>query len=210
MLKLFALFFFISFSVTAEEANIFKHPSPIENLANIEKTIPQPEFLRGDFEQIKTIKGSPKKFISNGSFIFSKKDGLYWNTKKPFSSIIIFTKNSLLKIEDGNKEIVSADSSPFFLEFSQIFQSIFSGETKEIQHNFNIFFTKQVNTWVLGLRPNSNVIKNIITEIVIKGEKNAQEILLKEQHGDSTLIKFKNVNSQQKPLSKDEEKYFRF
>lgn len=206
MIKKFLVFFLIA---TPAFADVFQFPVKQEKISEIQKIIPQPLLMRGEFEQIKTLKGTSKKFISSGNFIFSKENGLYWNLKKPFSSTIIFTKKGLIKIEDGKKEIMAASTKPFFEEFSEIFQSVFSGDTSKIQDSFDLFFMQKNQGWILGLRAKSDVVKSIITEITIKGDKNAREILLKEQYGDYTNIKLKNVSQNQKPLNKDEESYFK-
>ena len=208
IILLLSLTFFVK-EVKARETNIFNYPLKTENFANIQKIIPQPSIIHGNFEQIKTINDSNRKFISTGKFIFSKENGLYWHNQKPFSSIIVFTKNGLLKIEDGTKKIISADDKPFFQEFSQIFQSIFSGNPEKLKDNFDIFFTQDNKGWVLGLKSNNEIIKNIITEITIKGNQYIKEIELKEQFGDITLIKMNNVILSKK-LTQNEENYFKF
>jgi len=211
MKKILVFLIVLGFSSTAQAAPhaVFQHPIKSTEINEVQKIILQPQLLRGDFVQEKTIKGTPKKFISKGDFIFAKEQGLYWNIQTPFSSAVIFSKNGLAKIEDGKKSVVPTGSNKFFGEFSQIFQSIFAGDAAKIQNNFDIFFTKKTHGWVLGLRSNNEIMKNIFSEIVIEGDKYVQKMTLMEQYGDTTAIILKNVSSQKK-LTLDEENYFKF
>lgn len=199
-----ALFLILIFPLATSAHEVFRHP--VKDIKALEKTLPQPEFLRGNFEQVKTVADLKKKFNSRGKFIFSKEKGLYLQTQKPFSSTIIFTQHGILKIEGGERTVV--EQQPVLKEFSDIFRSVFSGDNKKLQENFEIFFMSTKTGWILGLRPNNKFIKDSIKEITLKGQNQIKEIMIYEQSEDTMLIKFDNIKTA--PLTKNEEAYFNF
>ncbi len=190
-------------------ANVFMYPVKNENLGELKKSIQTASALRGNFKQIKSMKGLDKNFISTGQFIFIEKKGLYWQMQKPFLSTIIFTKNGLMTIEDGDKKLLAADQKPVFQELSDIFQAVFASDPEKLQDYFDIFFTKNNQNWTLGLKPKNDIIKNIASKITITGKNQATQIILEEQSGDAMTIKFRNVSLNPK-LTKNEENYFQF
>lgn len=207
---LITLALFFSSPAKAVQDNVFLHPVKNENLGEVKKSIPKPSILRGNFEQTKIMKGLDKNFISTGTFVFAGNKGLYWNMQKPFSSIIVFTKNGLMQIEDGKKNLLEADKKPVFGELANIFQTIFVADTEKLKEYFDIFFVKNNQEWTLGLKPKDNIMKNVASKITITGKAYANKIVLEEQYGDSTIIKFKNISLNPQKLTQNEENYFKF
>ncbi len=190
-------------------ADVFMHPIKNENLGELKDSVPSALILRGDFEQTKHMKGLDKNFVSQGRFIFVEKKGLYWQMQKPFLSTIIFAQNGLMTIEDDNKKLLVTDQKPILQELSDIFQAIFASNPEKLKDYFDIFFIKNNQNWTLGLKPKNDIIKNIASKITILGKDYATQIVLEEQSGDSTIIKFRNVSLNPK-LTKNEENYFKF
>lgn len=206
-----ALILLFSNSFTwAKNEDVFSHQIATDKVEMIRQEIPQLAILRGNFAQEKTIKDIDKKFITNGKFIFVNERGLYWRTIKPVSSVMVFSKNGIAKIENEKKDVLPLGNNTAFQEFSQIFQSIFAGDTKILSSNFEIFFKKSQNHWILGLKPTNETIKDSLRTITITGDSCAREIIITEYHGDITKIKFSKIDSAQKPLTKDEAEYFNF
>lgn len=195
IITLFCLIFF-STEIFAKDINIFDYPVQPADIEKIQKTIPNSRFLSGNFEQIKTLKDVNKKFIATGKFTFNKEAGyLEWNIQKPFSNNLVFTKDKLAKISNRNEDVITSQDQPIFGEISNIFQSVFSGDFNKMREYFQIFFFSNEKGWTIGLIPNSKIVKNVISSIILKGKENINEVLLIEEYGDQTLIKFKQVTN---------------
>lgn len=207
MKKILYLLTLAIFLPLSAKANVFLHPAQSVNLLNIKNSIPQPEIVRGNFKQTKLIKDLNKNFISSGKFLFSKERGIYWDMQKPFSIINSFTKEGLITNENGKKTLVEANKSPAFKEISDIFQLVFTADVDKLKDHFEIFFTKNKESWMLGLKSKNEAIKSVATKITITGNKFVSKIILEEEGGDLTTIEFSNLN--QKPLSKSEDSYFK-
>ena len=205
-----SLFFLFISNSYAKEFNVFDYKIDKNNISILEKNLPHPNILRGNFKQIKTLKEIDKKFISTGSFIFSKEDGVVWKIQKPFISNLVFTKDKLMTIDNQGKKTIIENNKSVFSEISNIFQSLFVGDYSKMAEYFQIFFFQNQNGWIIGLEPNSEVIRDAIKRIIIKGKDNVQEILLEEEFDDKILIKFTNVSSKPNQLTKNEKDYFSF
>lgn len=173
---------------------MFHHPVDENNISDLENHIPRPNSIKGSFKQTKTLKEVKRNFVSNGTFSFSKNNGLHWKTTTPFASYLIFTQDALLKVEDDGRKVPMGNNHVAFKEIANIFQSLFSGEYENLQEYFNIFFIKENKQWVIGLEPNSQMMKDSISRITLKGDYFIKEIFLEEGRGDKTLIKFSNVS----------------
>ncbi|MFT5702804.1 MAG: outer membrane lipoprotein-sorting protein [Rickettsiales bacterium] len=211
--KLIFLLALIALNPLPAMADVFDHPVKNEDLQMVKSSIPEPEILRGDFKQTKILQDLDRDFISYGKFIFTKKDGLYWHMKKPFELINVFTKNGLMSIEDGQKNLISAEESPIFKEISEIFQTILVADVDRLKDHFEIFFTQNNQNWILGLEAKNEAVKNVANKITITGKDFVTKIILEEQalgetKCDLTIIEFSNLS--QNKLTQDEENYFQF
>ncbi len=189
-------------------ADVFSYPVKNEDIANIEKTIPQPKILKTDFRQTKKINGLQKDLNSSGKMIYAKEKGFYWKINKPFEVTYIFTPKGLIQIENDEKKLIPAESNAFFNEFSGILQSIFSGKYEQLSKHFDVFFVREGKRWTLGLRPTNKTVKGVITEISVTGSQNTENILFKESNGDSTKIQLYNLGKSQ--LTDAENNYFNY
>jgi hypothetical protein len=205
MKKIALLTLTLLWSLSANAA-LFDHP--VTDGAIIEQQIPQPEIYKSDFTQIKKISGLQKDLKSSGKIMYAKNKGFYFEIHKPFAATYIFTKKGLMQIEDGQKNIISADKQPFFHEFSEILQSIFSGKYDQLSKHFDVYFEQQGKKWTLGLRPTNSTVNSVITEIIVTGSKNTETVTFKEKNGDTTQIKLSNNGKPQ--LTGEEENYFNF
>lgn len=208
ILKYISHLIFTLLLFSAAYADVFSYPVRSNTSVSIEQHIPQPDILRSDFKQIKTIVGMQKDLFSSGRIIYAKDRGFYFEIKAPFAVTYIFTKKGLMQIEDGKKDIIPAEQQAFFHEFSRILQSIFSGRYEELSKHFTIYFTHEGKKWSLGLRPLNSVVSGVIKEITVTGGNNAETITFTEKSGDSTRMQLSNNTSS--ALTNDEENYFIF
>lgn len=200
--------FFSKFSFSA--VDVFQYPINQQTIVEAKKIIPQVQTLRGKFVQTKKIEGISKNLISEGNFLFSKENGIYWQTTKPFLLTLVFGKNAVIQIQDGQKELISANNQVFFREFSKIFQSIFLGDYDKLKEYFDVFFVVNNEEWTLGLKPNNDFIKDVMTAIIISGNKNINEVEIREKFDDKTIIKFHNISQNPLQLTSQEKSYFEF
>lgn len=186
---------FSAASANAAGADVFNYPVDPNNMAQFKNNFVRPQFLRGNFTQTKVLKEINRKFVTKGEFVFSIKDGLAWKTKEPFENNLIFTRDKLIKVEaDGTKTVLDNNQAAF-QEISGIFQALFSADYVKLEEYFKIYLAKDQNKWIIGLKPNSETISQVVNRITLRFGTTVEQILLEEENGDYTLIEFSNVKT---------------
>ena len=164
-LLLLILLFVISSANAAE--NVFNHKVETEAI----KIAPFTD-VTCKFEQEKSLPNSNQTIKSGGDFQFVLKKGVIFETQYPVKYTTSYTSKENKYVND----IIVAISKKNF---------------SHIEKNFDIFFQKQDEKWVLGLitkaeTPVANQLKNII----IFGEKNIDRIIIDTINNGSTKLKF--------------------
>lgn len=179
---------------------------------------PEPEFLlvteklqrikvmRSHFSQHKKIKILRKPLISKGFMLFSVKQGLYWQIKSPLSSTTVFTKNGIFAKNNG----ISQRQSGQMGHFGELFSAIFSGDINTLSKHFELYFSIQTGSWCIGLIPKPGILKKVFNKITLIGHQQIEEILLEEPRGDTTVLRFADIQITPAKLSPLEEQYFEF
>jgi len=98
--------------------------------------------INGQFRLTKHVAKISKEFVSQGNFSVSKKDGIIWETEKPFPDLNVFHIEKL--------------------------QEYFSGDFEELQKKFDLKLLADT----LILLPKEKNVKKIITSatLLVKGD----------------------------------------
>jgi len=102
--------------------------------------------ISGKFRLTKSVAKISKEFVSQGVFSISKKDGIIWETEKPFSDKNVFPMKKL--------------------------QEYFSGDFEELQKKFDLKLNKSELADTLSLFPKEKNVKKIIASatLLVKGD----------------------------------------
>lgn len=63
-------------------------PGAQELLAQVRQRVQDAPVVRGEFEQLKTVKGFKQPLRSSGDFIVARGKGIVWHVLKPFESTL--------------------------------------------------------------------------------------------------------------------------
>jgi outer membrane lipoprotein-sorting protein len=145
---------------------------------------------KGAFEQQKTIKALNRTLSSSGVFIISAGDGMVWDTRKPFPSIMAVGEDFITQsTPGGTKTRLSAQGNETFVRLAAVIRAVFTGNPQQLLMNFTVFFTESGTTWRLGLVPKDASIKNFAEKIMLNGGGNGgmaiQSIVLLQGNGDT-------------------------
>ena len=164
-LLLLILLFVISSANAAE--NVFNHKVETEAI----KIAPFTD-VTCKFEQEKSLPNSNQTIKSGGDFQFVLKKGVIFETQYPVKYTTSYTSKENKYVND----IIVAISKKNF---------------SHIEKNFDIFFQKQDEKWVLGLIPKAETpAANQLKNIIIFGEKNIDRIIIDAINSGSTKLKF--------------------
>ncbi|WP_461245928.1 outer membrane lipoprotein carrier protein LolA [Treponema sp. R6D11] len=184
------------------QEEIFKHPLDPQTTAAFETTcshLAEHIFVRGNFEQEKTISRLKKTLKSSGNFIIAGGLGMVWDTVKPFPSTLTLGKDYIIQSRHGGqKTVLNAHGNKTFLQMAEVISAVFSGNSQGLIDNFKIYYSGDggivdaYSAWELGLIPLNKAIDAFAEKIIMKGDIAIRSILIYEQNGDTVLYILSN------------------
>ena len=148
---------------------------------------------KGDFTQTKHIAKLNRALVSSGAYLISRDDGIVWQTKKPFPSVLTVTPSAITQTAaSGKTSILVAGSNPTFESFSGIIRSVFAGGDGLNERQFDIFFSCSAAGWTLGLVPKDDAVRAVAQRFVLTGETALQSVIMHEPGGDFVRYEFAN------------------
>jgi hypothetical protein len=159
--------------------------------------------VRGNFEQEKILSRLNRSLKSSGNFIIASGLGMVWDTVKPFPSTLALGKDYIIQSRSGGqKTVLSAQGNETFLRMAEVISAIFSGNSRGLIDNFNIYYSGNAGvsdaggaaSWELGLIPRDTAIGVFAEKIIMKGSATIRSILIYERNGDSVQYVLTNHN----------------
>ncbi|MDR2181073.1 MAG: outer membrane lipoprotein carrier protein LolA [Treponema sp.] len=149
--------------------------------------------VRGDFVQTKTISRLGRALVSRGVFTIARGEGMIWDTRSPYPSMMALGKDFIVEITGGTKKRVDVSGNQTFVRIAETMSAVFSGAGAPLDANFEIYFAESGESWTLGLVPRDGAIRQFAPAIIMKGN-NAELTSLRfyEQGGDTVSYEFSN------------------
>lgn len=94
--------------------------------------------------------------------------------------------------------MITAKENPMVFYFSRIFLSVFHGDTKALQEQFDLDFSVKDEQWTLKLTPRNHPLDSVFESITLEGLDTIERLTLLEVRGDKTEIQFANQAHQPK------------
>ena len=164
--------------------------------------------VKGSFEQEKVLSRLNRSLKSSGNFIIAAGQGMVWDTIKPFPSTLVLGKDYLIQERPGGqKTVLSAAGNETFIRMAEVISAVFSGNTRELLENFEVFYSGTPETWQLGLLPYDKSITSFAGRIIMGGDSAIRSIVVYEQNGDAVKY-FLHDHNYPKNLSVHEESFF--
>ncbi len=195
-------------------APVFDHATNAEQLKQITapaaRELAKTPVLRGNFVQRKYLSGIPKPLKSSGSYVVSREQGIWWHTQLPFDSEFILTPGSMVQLDGGKIAArLSAEQQPGLRVVGDVFFSIFSLDPSALAGNFELFGQRgERDAWIMGLRPRSSALRNVMSETVITGATRVDKVEFWDAHGDRTEITLSSSGNAT-PLTAEEAALFK-
>lgn len=163
-------------------------------------------FLRGEFEQKKTVSGFKKPLVSRGTFLLSREKGVLWDTHKPFASTLTLTRTSLSAEQGtgGAAYHLDAKREPALTAVNEVMFALLSGDVAALSKRFRVdgeLVGK--DGWKLSLTPTDAGLARVFRTIRLEGDTYVRQVHLEEARGDTSLIQFEQL-TQAPPLTETE------
>ncbi|MDI1231408.1 MAG: outer membrane lipoprotein carrier protein LolA [Methylobacter sp.] len=180
--------------ISAIAPGIALPPASLQSAARLAKT----PITQGDFHQQKHLKVLRKPLISTGSFTYHQSNGVIWKTLTPVVSLLLVNESKLLTGQ-GEQAVPAA--------FGKVFKAMLGGDLAALSDGFVITGTDQKTSWQLALIPKDEMLKKIISTMVLSGDTELRDLEIREAGGNVTRITFDNITHPER-LSDEQEADF--
>jgi outer membrane lipoprotein-sorting protein len=153
-------------------------------LTKITARLAKTEITQGNFQQEKNLKILHKPLLSTGTFTYHQSKGVIWKTLTPVASLLLVNDTRLL-IGQGEQAVPAA--------FGKVFKAMLGGDLNQLTVGFTITGSIQEPSWRLELKPKDELLKKIISSIMLTGDNELRLLEIKETGGNFTRIKFDNI-----------------
>ncbi len=155
-----------------------------EVLAKITARLVKTPLAEGRFQQEKRLKILRKPLISTGTFTYHQSKGVIWKTLTPMPSLLLVNEAHLVTGQ-GEQAVPPA--------FGNVFKALLGGELNRLTESFDITGKEQKSSWQLQLTPKDELLKKVISTILLTGDTELRQLELQEVNGNLTRIGFTQI-----------------
>ena len=149
--------------------------------------------LRGEFEQVKTLKGFRNPLVSHGEFLVARGQGVWWHTLKPFESTLVVTPTRLFtRAADGSTaDLADAQAEPGVRQVNALVFSLLAADLDALAATFDVV-AQPVGPfgWTMTLTPRDANVARFLVRATLVGDRDVQSVRIEEARGDVTQIRF--------------------
>ena len=159
----------------------------------VAERLAQPPVLRGQFEQSKQLQGFKHPLVSRGDFLLVRDLGVAWDTREPFASTTLLTRDRLLtRLPDGSQRVLlDTAESPGMAAVNALLMALVAGDLPALAERFRLEETlADEGAWTLVLWPQEAGLKQVFTRITLGGDRFVREVTIEEAGGDVTKLRF--------------------
>lgn len=190
----------------AAHAAVPSAPAPLsdaatqELLLKVRQQLKDAPVVRGQFEQLKTVKGFKQPLKSAGDFVLAREKGIVWHVLKPFESTLIVKPDSLQsRRADGEVSMqMRAEDEPVLRTVNAMLFAVMTADLVQLKQYFQISGKAQATGWQLHLVPRDAVLAQWLASVEVQGAQFVQFVQLQEARGDSSEIRIQGASAEQK------------
>ena len=165
--------------------------------------------VRANFQQQKKLASLNKTFVSNGTVLFSKQQGVLWQIQRPVQASLIVTPKKMVQKTQRTFNQIEIDKSPYG-SVATMFLQLMSGNEAALAKNFNVVSAYYSPTqWHVTLTPKSTLFKKLFVEVNAQGQRYVDKIVITEKANNSTMIQFSQHSPQPATLTASEDELFK-
>ncbi len=160
----------------------FSHANNV--IIQITASLVKTPITQGTFHQEKHLKFLRKPLLSTGTFTYDQNKGIIWKTATPVPSLLLVNDEHLVTGQ-GEQALPPA--------FGRVFKALLGGELNRLGEGFEIAGKEQKASWQLQLTPKDELLKKIISTILLTGDTELRLLELQEVSGNLTRIRFSEI-----------------
>ena len=164
--------------------------------------------VRAQFEQQKKLTALNKTYVSKGTVLFSKNQGVLWQIQSPVKADLVVTPRKLVQKTQRTSSQIEVDKTPYG-SVATMFLQLMSGNEAALAKNFNVVSANYSPTqWNVSLTPKSNLFKKLFVQVDAHGQRYVDRITILEQANNRTIIRFSQQTAQPQTLTAAENALF--
>lgn len=164
--------------------------------------------VRAQFEQQKKLAALNKTYVSKGTVLFSKNQGVLWQIQSPVKADLVVTPRKLVQKTQRTSSQIEVDKTPYG-SVATMFLQLMSGNEAALAKNFNVVFANYSPTqWNVSLTPKSSLFKKLFVQVDAQGQRYVDRITILEQANNRTIIRFSQQTAQPQTLTAAENALF--
>lgn len=172
------------------------------DLAQLREQLTAAPVVRGKFVQEKHLRSLAEPLVSRGEFVLATGKGVLWHLRSPLEQNLRITLQGVArKLPDDTWQPAPGSSN----RETQLFLALLSGDAEGLAENFNLRLEGTPTDWRVLMTPSSLLLRQIFTDIEIRGGTLVQRIELRETQGDRTVLRMEDARTASS-LSDDEQR----
>lgn len=156
-----------------------------------------PAVLRADFVQERWIEGFRHPLRSEGEVLLVRGEGLRWETRAPFPSLMIVRGHRmLLRDREGREQPIAGQAGSRVPALVQgLLGALLAGDRVALAERFAMRDAPapREGAWALELRPREPLLASLYVGIDVSGAAHVEQLVLRERSGARTTIRFANT-----------------
>lgn len=141
----------------------------------------------GEFQQIRSVSGLDREFVSHGTFTVVGQQALLWQVTSPEPMRVVFTEDNVEYLEGDDKTNTSISRHVSRLVRDIMSLGILSNK------EFESVVTGEASGWQLELKPQRKRVRRHLERILINGDEFIRKLQVISADGSKTEISFTNI-----------------
>lgn len=186
-------------------------PATAPTLAELQRQIVQVAVLRGEFVQEKQVPGFRQPLRSQGDFLLARERGVLWQTRKPFPSELVLTRDRILSRQPDGRSRVELDArqQPALATVNATMFALLRGDLQALTARFALQPEWLAGgSWRLRLTPKSGALAQAFSVVTLEGDRYVRRVELVERGGARSVLTFSALRESPAQLSADEARHF--
>lgn len=153
--------------------------------------------ISSDFIQEKNMKMLEEKVISKGKFYYKKEDKIRIEYLQPFHYLLIISGGSITVKDESKSNKINTKNSKSMQSVNKVMMDCMRG-TVFNNKDFKVNTFESGKNYLLSLEPLDAGMKRMfstINVVIDKGDLKVSELIMKENNGDQTMMKFSNIQN---------------
>ena len=193
LILLFALF---STGVWAQSEKPLSESESQKVVSKLTEAAAAMQTLQCRFVQEKTSSMLAEPMIAEGTMHYAAPDKMRWEYIRPYAFALVVNGERIVKVTDGNAEVVDGNSSRMYQGIVGIIMSSASGKKLFDTSVFDVVLYDEDACWRAEMTPKRRDMKRMFSQLVFgfdKKTKGISHVKFKEASGDVTSIRFEDI-----------------